>query len=185
MIRGKKLNTVRYFGSFLLLLAFILNLIYDLLLVNKVLSLIFMFFLIIPWIGVVIMLKSEVDKIKNNKNMTISLLIGFSFFLSIVFYLFLTNNEFIFTLLLVIPDILLIFAWHFSISIYKKEKIIFIILVICFIVFSLLNKIQSYITRYSIIFGLLPYALTLFGISVILLAELYLKKKGLLVYIDF
>jgi hypothetical protein len=129
------------------------------------------------------MLKMEIDIIKNNKKITISSLIGFSFFLSIVFYLFLTNNEFIFTLLLVVPDILLIFAWHFSISIYKKEKITFIILDICFIGFSLLNKIQSYINRYNIIIGLLPYALTLFGISAVLLTELYLKKRGLLVYI--
>ena len=183
MIRGKKLGTVRFIGSFLLLFAFGLNLTYDFFIVNTVLSLIFLLLLIIPWTGIVIMLKMEIDKVKNNENIIIFSFIGFSSFLSIVFFLFLSSNEFVFILLLIVPDVLLIVAWHYSISIYKKEKVIFIILDILFIILSLFNKIQNYINRYNIIFGLLPYALTFFGTSAILLAELYLKKSGLLVYV--
>jgi hypothetical protein len=73
---------------------------------------------------------------------------------------------------------LLISCWHTSLSIYKKNKLIFIIggfssLVLIMLLWSSLKHV--------FIIGL---SLTqLFGLLLIILAELIMKKKGLLNYI--
>jgi hypothetical protein len=75
---------------------------------------------------------------------------------------------------------LLISCWHTSLSIYKKNKLIFIIggfssLVLIMLLWSSLKHV--------FIIGLSLLLTQLFGLLLIILAELIMKKKGLLNYI--
>ncbi|MFX1384224.1 MAG: hypothetical protein ACFFBP_17450, partial [Promethearchaeota archaeon] len=85
--------------------------------------------------------------------------------------------------ILAISDILLIFCWHNALSIYKKEKIIFLIGGIGYLIISLIFRISSIIISLNLFFKLVPIALVIFGIFLIIFAEIRMKKKGLLNYI--
>ena len=77
-------------------------------------------------------------------------------------------------------NLLLVSCWHFSLSIYRKNKLIFIIGGFSSLV---LNMLLWSSLKHVFIIGLSLLLTQLFGLLLIILAELIMKKKGLLNYI--
>ena len=87
----------------------------------------------------------------------------------------LSSNGFIFK---IISNLLIIVCWHFSLSLYKKEKVFFLFSGVVYVILSLICGIKI-----SII-NLIPLIFITTGIGFIIISELNMRKKGLLTYID-
>lgn len=183
MIRGKKFATLRYIGNGILLISFIYMLILDFLIRASPLSIIYEACMIFIWVFYISLLKMETTVVKSRMLISFVSFIGISIIISLIFLFYESNAQFCLNILDIMPTILLIMAWHYSISIFKKEKIIFILLLLLVLLLSLFNKIWVYISIYGGFIGLFPYFLILSGMSCILLAEEALKRSGLLNYV--
>jgi len=81
-----------------------------------------------------------------------------------------------------ISIILIIFCWHYALSIYKKEKLIFLLSGVIASILALVFKI-SILILYIGLFALASMLLIILGIIAVIFAELSMKKKGLLNYV--
>ena len=190
-IQGKKEGKCRLEGSFMLLLVIIISISFDYFILNNpFLYLLFIFICIPPFI-LSIFLKLEQDFIVKYSSkilliiatIIISLIITAIYFISSLMILF---------VLVVSSNLLLVSCWHFSLSLYKKHRIIFIFsglgyciikLFLWFAYFILNIFTYSLLFHYLIVNILLPLILALIRILLIIVAELSMKKKGLLNYI--
>jgi hypothetical protein len=85
--------------------------------------------------------------------------------------------------LIVSSNLLLIICWHFSLSIYKKKKLIFIFSGTGYCIITFILWLANFVSYSFLVFILIPLVLVLIGILLIVVAELSMKKKGLLNYI--
>jgi len=81
-----------------------------------------------------------------------------------------------------ISIILIIFCWHYALSIYKKEKLIFLLsgVISSILVFI---KISIAILIIILLLAAISIILIILGIIAVIFAELRMKKKGLLNYV--
>ena len=94
------------------------------------------------------------------------------------------NGESILSFIVItISNLFVISCWHFSFSIYKKEKILFIITGLGYILTTVSFKIYSLNTQLGLYIGSIPLFCVILGMCIILIAEARMKKKGLLNYI--
>ena len=181
-IQGKKEGICRLIGTTLIFIGLVLSIPFNYFILNN--SLLYLIFILIgiPPFILSILLKLELDVITKNSLkflFTISTIIISIIIVTIFFNSFLMIKF----LLIVSSNLLLISCWHFSLSIYKKKKIIFIFSSTgyCILIFILwLAKFVSYSFLVVILF---PLLLVLIGIMLIIIAEIIMKKKGLLNYI--
>ena len=82
-----------------------------------------------------------------------------------------------------ISIILIIFCWHYALSIYKKEKLIFLLTGIIASILALVFKITVLILYIGLLFAFTSILLIILGIIAVIFAELQMKKKGLLNYV--
>jgi hypothetical protein len=82
-----------------------------------------------------------------------------------------------------ISEILIIINWHFSLSIFKKEKLIFLISGILYCILTFIFSLSSLILQLGLLLGIAPLVLVVLGVLTIIIAEILMKKKGLLNYI--
>lgn len=179
-IRGKKEGFFRLIGSFLILVSLILSVFFNFLALNNLfLSLISVLIITLPFL-ISILLKLEQDFVVKN---SVKILILLTIIVVALNVVTLPIYSILFIVRIAIIEssgILLIVCWHFSLSIYKKNKLIFILSGFGSFglnMLLLLNLNHLFVISISLM-------LTLFlGIFLIISAELILKKKGLLNYI--
>ena len=188
---GKKEGIRRLKGSIILLLVIIISIPFNYFILNN--SLLYLFFILIciPPFILSIFLKLEQDFIVKNSSKILLITVLTIISLIIIVGFFIPSLMIIFVLV-VSSNLLLIICWHFSLSLYKKHRLIFIYSGsgYCFInLFLWFAHFILNIFTYSMLFYhllaviLLPLLLALIGILLIVFAELSMKKKGLLNYI--
>ena len=191
IIQGKKEGFRRLKGSIILFFVIFVSISFDYFILNNpILYLLFILICIPPFL-LSIFLKLEQDFIVKHSSkildsiaiIIISLIITAVFFVPSLMILF---------VLVVSSNLLLIICWHFSLSLYKKHRLIFIYsgsgycIINLFLWFAhfFLNIISYSMLFYQIlVIILLQLFLALIGILLIVVAELSMKKKGLLNYI--
>lgn len=181
-IQGKKEGICRLTGTTLIFISLTLSIIFNYFVLNNlILYLILILINVLPLI-LSILLKLELDFITKNSlkflftisTIVISLIIVtifFNSFLKIKFVLIVSSN------------LLLISCWHFSLSIYKKKKIIFIFSGTGYCILIFILWLANFVSYSFLVLILFPLLLVLIGIMLIMIAEIIMNKKGLLNYI--
>ena len=182
-IQGKKEGIFRLLGSFLILISLILSIILDYFILNNPLLYLFIVLIVIPPFILSILLKLERDFIVNNSSKLLLLLVIESIILSVLIFAFIDTFLVIKFVMTVSSSLLLISSWHFSLSLYKKNKFIFVIGGFGYFILNILLGLEIFNLDTIFIFNLFPLVFILLGLLLIIVAELIMKKKGLLNYI--
>jgi len=182
-VQGKKEGICRIVGSILILIGFIISLILDYLILNNPLLYLFMTLIVVPPFILSILLKLERDFIVNNSSKLLLLLVIESIALSV--FIFASINIFLILkfVLTVSSLLLLVSSWHFSLSLYKNNKLIFVIGGFGYYILNIFLWLVIFYLDVEFIFNLIPLVFILLGFLLIIVAELKMKKKGLLNYI--
>lgn len=180
IFQGKKGAFFRILGSFLILLSLILMILFNILAINNLLFYLLLISIILPSFLMSLFLKLEQDFFVKNSTKLLFLLVVIIAVINFI-TIFSYNTLFIIKFVLIeFSDILLICCWHFSLSLYKRLKIIFVLSGFSSFVLNIILWLGLGEILVIIIF-LIP-TLPL-GLFLIISAELIMKKKGLLNYI--
>lgn len=177
-LKAKRKTLLRIIGSVFILIGLILSIIYNLLLNLVPISVMLIIF---PWIFLSTFLKLEFSLFVSNKNRIIIILIIYTIgidLLTIIWNLLNFLNLFCITTLI----LALLICWHFSLSIYRKEKIYFILGGIIYIIITLSFRMPIEFLYYIEL--IIEIILVSFGIMMILVIEYLLYRKGYLNYIQ-
>ena len=140
--------------------------------------------IIIPWFLLIILLKLEKDFIVDHAIIFFIILCVYAVVIIFLALPFSPNDSTtLIFIMLVISDILLMICWHFAFSIYKKEKLIFILCGIGYLAITPFFRIGPFVLNLAWIILHVPVFLVLFGMLLIIFAEFRMRKKGLLNYI--
>ena len=182
-IKGKKESISRLIGSILILISIVLEMCLSFLIINNLLLNLTLILITIPPFIFSILLKVEQDFFVNNANRFFYLLLIEIFAVNSIIFAFYNMSLALTTLITSSSIILLIICWHFSLSIYKKNKIIFFICDVSyyFVHFPLL--LDSISAPYIFFNNLILLVIISLGLLLIISSELIMKKKGWLKYI--
>jgi len=182
-VQGKKEGICRIVGSILILIGLILSIILDYFILNHPLLYLFIILIVVPPFVFSILLKLEQDFIVNNSSKLLLLLVLESIVLTTFVIIFVDTFLIIKFVMAVSSSLLLICSWHFSLSLYKKNKLIFVIGGLGHLILNIFLWLETFNLDNLFIFNLFPLGFTLLGLLLIIVAELKKKKKGLLNYI--
>jgi len=182
-IKGKKEGIYRLLGSILLLLSLVLRLLLGFLTLNNMLLSITLILITIPPFVLSIFLKLEQDFFVNNAKIFLYLLLLEIIVVNSITFAF-YNASLALTAVITSSSIILInICWHFSLSIYKKNKIIFFICGVSYILINIPILLNSISVSHLFIINLILLIILSLGLLLIISAELIMKKKGWLNYI--
>ena len=182
-IKGKTETISRFVGSILILISIVLEMCLSFLIINNLLLNLTLILITVPPFIFSILLKVEQDFFVNNANKFLYLLLIENIVLNSIMFAFYNTSL---TLTAVISSgstILLIICWHFSLSIYKKNKIIFFICGISYILINIPILLDSISVSHLFMINLTLIISVSLGLFLIISAELIMKKKGWLNYI--
>lgn len=181
-IKGKKESMLRLLGMVLILIGLLASLIFDyfILMMNFY---VFVLLIFIPWFILIILLKLEKDFFVDNM-WKLFLLFGIYTFIMIIIGIFIPMGaDMIPFIMISISYILLILSWHFALSIFKKEKTIFLIGGIVYCILSVIFRIPLLVLKIGLLLGISALVIIVLGMLLIIIAEMVMKKKGLLNWI--
>ena len=181
-IQGKKEGICRLTGTTLIFVSLALSIIFNFFILNNLILYLILILINVPPLILSILLKLELDVITKNSLkflFTISTIVISLIIITIFFNSFLMIKF----VLIVSSNLLLTICWHFSLSIYKKKKIIFIFSGTGYCILSFIIWLANFVLHSILVLILFPLVLVLIGIMLIIVAELSMKKKGLLNYI--
>jgi hypothetical protein len=182
-IKGKKEGICRLLGSILLLISLVFALLLGFLTLNDPLLSITLILIVIPPFVLSILLKLEQDFFVNNAKLFLYLLLIEIFVVNSITFVFYNITLALTTFLTSSSIIPLIICWHFSLSIYKKNKIAFFICGVSYYFVNFPLLLESISVSYLFILNLILLVIISLGLLLIISAELILKKKGWLKYI--
>lgn len=179
-IKGKKESLIRVLGMILILLGLFVLLILDYYIFSIIIYLL-VILIFIPWFILIVLLKLEKEFFVDNMPKLIVILLCYTIVLIIMGSIINTAESIVF-LISGISIILIIFCWHYALSIYKKEKLIFLLsgVISSILVFI---KISIAILIIILLLAAISIILIILGIIAVIFAELRMKKKGLLNYV--
>jgi hypothetical protein len=177
-IHGKKEGFLRIFGSFLILLSIFLSVLFIILAQNTLQFYCLLIILFFPF-ALSVLLKLERDFFVKNSNVFLLLISAVIILINIIIF-FTLNSLLIIFALLECSNILLICCWHFSLSLYKKGKIIFVLSGLGSYILNII--LWLYLEEIIVILAFITPTLIL-GLFLIIFSELLMRKKGLLNYI--
>ena len=175
-IQGKKEGICRLIGTILIFISLALSIIFNFFILNNLILYLILILINVPPIILSILLKLELDFITKNSLkflFTISTIV-LSFIIVTIFFNSILMIKFV---LIVSSNLLLISCWHFSLSIYKKKKIIFIFSGTGYCILIFILTLANFVSYSFLIVILFPLLLVLIGIMLIIVAELSMKKK--------
>lgn len=181
-IQGKKEGICRLTGTTLIFVSLALSIIFNFFILNNLNLYLILILINVPPLILSILLKLELDVITKNSLkflFTISTIVISLIIITIFFNSFLMIKF----VLIVSSNLLLTICWHFSLSIYKKKKLIFIFSGTGYCILSFIIWLANFVLHSILVLILFPLVLVLIGIMLIIVAELSMKKKGLLNYI--
>ena len=179
-IKGKKESLIRVLGMILILLGLFVLLILDYYIFSIIIYLL-VILIFIPWFILIVLLKLEKEFFVDNMPKLIVILLCYTIVLIIMGSIINTAESIVF-IISGISIILIIFCWHYALSIYKKEKLIFLLsgVISSILVFI---KISIAILIIILLLAAISIILIILGIIAVIFAELRMKKKGLLNYV--
>jgi len=182
-IIAKVETLLRLIGSLTYFIGLILAISYDSIVLNEIILFIILVIIVGILISYIFFIKFEFSIVAENKLtiffIIISSLILFTFGL---IYSQIHSNLVIYVFVL-LTNIIILFSWHLSLSIYRKKKLFFIVGSSSYIIISIFLRVRLLITKLELLIGLLPFILIIAGISFIFVGEIIMIKKGLLKYI--
>ncbi len=182
-IKGKKEAICRLLGSTLLLLSLILAMFLEFLIfINPLVSIALILISIPPFI-LSILLKLEQDFFVNNAKNVLYLLLIENIVLNSIIFAFYGVSMVLNVVITSTSNILILICWHFSLSIYKKNKIIFFICGVSYFILQFLILWNRFAISHLFIINLTLIITISLGLLLIISAELIMKKKGWLKYI--
>jgi len=176
----------RVAGSVVMLFGLILSLIFSAFLnINISPTFILMITIWLLWLVLSVLLKLEVefviDHLKIFAFSSVLYTLGIVTFLMVYNYLYLSDLVLIINV--ITSNLSLILSWHFSLSIYKKKKIVFVGGFIGYLLLVFYPNYVDLIPKFGILIALLPNLFVILGCLLILITEVCMKKKGYLNYI--
>ncbi|HEY0090015.1 MAG TPA: hypothetical protein VGB37_14310 [Candidatus Lokiarchaeia archaeon] len=182
-IQAKKENLIRLLGMVLILFGLLISIVLDYF-IHSLILYVFVLLIFIPWFILVILLKLEIDFVVNKMVIFIVIIIAYSIVMLLIGNNLSTNaaNSLIF-ITTVISSVLLAFSWNYAISIFKKKKLAFLIGGLGYCILTAIFRLIPLMSRLVWILSLTPLSIVLFGMILIFLAELRMRKKGLLNYV--
>jgi hypothetical protein len=183
-IQIKKIGLIRFAGAFLILVGLFSSIFLDFFILDAWFVSLITIIIEIPWILLSIFIKLEINYFKENLKF-ISIVLYVFFIIFVIFGLFLSPNisTAIYFILILSSTFLLTACWHFSISIYKKEKIIAILGGIGYGIMSMFCRFIELGLLFGPITSLTPVFLVSIGFILIIAIEYYMMRKGLLKYV--
>ncbi len=137
----------------------------------------------IPPLVLSILLKLEQDFFVNNAKRFLFLLLIENIVVNTIIIAFYNISVALTTAITSSSIILLIICWHYSLSIYKRNKIIFFICGVSYFILQFLILLGNISISHLFIFNLTLFISVSLGLLLIISAELIMKKKGWLNYI--
>jgi len=175
---------MRVGGTILILLGLIPFIILDWFVLNNDFLYILLLIITLPWFILITLLKLEVDYLVDNARKSTFVFIMISIILIIGGILISIPDPTVLSFaFLAISNILIVLSWHFALSIYKKEKIFFVLGGSIYCIVSFIFRMNILLIQVGWILTLFPLVFIIIGICLIVLAEMRMKKKGLLNYI--
>lgn len=175
-IKAKGESLSRIIGMVLILIGLVLSIFLDFLVIINALLIILLILIETLWFIFSLFLKLEKNFFIEHVIKISIILSCFSIVLIILGIVFSTaNSTFFLFVFKVISNLLIIICWHFCLSLYKKEKLIFFFSGTGYIIITLIYGITA--------FAVIPLMLITLGIVIIIISEILMKKKGLLNYI--
>ena len=181
-IKAKKLSLIRLFGAAIILISLFSSLFLDFFVLNNWLLFLLIIFFNLPWIILSFGLKFEINYMRNNL-LKISIILGILSIIITIIGIIIDLETFILFIVVLLSNFLLLICWHYSPSIYKKEKVWAIIGGISYAILTIIFILNILIYLFGILTGLIPILLLVLGFFLILLTELIMKRKGLLNYV--
>jgi len=181
-IKAKKLSLVRLFGASLILIGLFSSLFLDYFVVDNILLFLLIIFFNFPWMIFSFGLKFEINYFRNNV-LKISIILGILSIIIAIIGILIDLSTSILLVVVLLSSFLLLTCWHYSPSIYKKEKVWAIIGGVSYAILTIFVKLNILIYLFGILTGLIPIILLSLGILLILSMELVMKRKGLLNYV--
>lgn len=182
-IQGKGYLSIRILGMILIFLVFLAQLMSDLILIGGLWERIILILIITPWFIVYLGLKFELSFFSAYNRLLFLILIIYSSlmnFMIIIGFFPLFEVDYIFFSNLV--KIFLLTSWSFSLTIYKRKKLIFIVSSFISSIFLIISC-WFYPFVFILILSIINLFLYMIGFLLILFSEYMLRKKGFLNYI--
>ncbi|MBN1217236.1 MAG: hypothetical protein JXA99_17580 [Candidatus Lokiarchaeota archaeon] len=149
---------------------------------------IFIYFLylatIIPFFIYIILTKIEAEFLKKKEELYLatSVIVSTFFFILSIYNINQLDITFLF-FLSTISNYLYIICWNYSLSIYRKEKLISIINGICFCILTGIFKNKINISKLAMLFYFISIIFLALGFLIIIIIEIIMKKTHLLKWI--
>ena len=185
-IQGKKESICRLTGTTLILISLVLSIILNYFILNNSILYLILIIINVHFLNLSFLLKLKLDIITKNSFkflFTISTIVLSLIIITTILIHYSNSFLMIRLVLIVSSNLLLISCWHFSLSIYKKKKIIFIFSGTSYCIIIFILWLANFVSYSSLVVILFPLMLVIIGIILIIVAELIMKKKGLLNYI--
>ncbi len=183
-VLAKREIYIRFIGLFFFLLGLIFSVVSDFFLFQDKLIFILLLIINLVILSFILCLKLELNLIRENFLASFIIICLFIISLFIVSFDYLLrkalHDEYIF---IISSNILIIISWHYSISFYKKKKLIFIFGFIIYVFITFFLRLRKLIDQIGLVVSLLPLILISSGVTVILLAEISMIRRGLLKFI--
>jgi len=182
IFKGKKLSLIRLFGACLTLISLLSSLFLDFFVLSHWILFSILLVYILPWLALSLLLKFEISFLRNNL-FKISIILGINSIIMAIFGTLISYSGILLFLVTIISNFLLLICWHYSPSIYKRDKILSVVGGITYIIFYILFKYAILVYLFGFLTSLLPILLVSLGFLLILSTELIMRRKGLLNYV--
>ena len=179
-VKAKGKTFLRILGAVLIFIGLISSSIFRISLFTDIIAYLIGSLIFFPWLAFLILLKLELGFFTSKSKVLFSFLTIYSLIIILINFTLDISSAFLILLEFLI-NFLLLCCWNFSLSIYKKKKILFLTTGLSYILIYIIYSLKINILNYPII--IVNIVIMILGFMIILIIELYLKRKGLLKYI--
>ena len=174
---------IRFTGAIIFLLGVIFTIIIDLFLLENNFSNITLLLIVVILFLFSFSVKLDLPFTRRHILLNLIFVSSFCLLLLMLGSIFIQSHILVIFLLISVSNIIAIISWHFSLSLYKKKKIIFAVSFLIYVLISLLLRIGLSPIYSKLLVGILPLFLMIIGVMCILVIERLMMKKGILKYI--